>query len=104
MPEVVIHVVGHSLVEQMSLASTEYGKGVNEFVKSGFSEASSVLVKPPRVKEAPVAFECKVLQVLPIGEGGGSANLVICEVLLAHISEEILDENGQISPHKFEAL
>jgi flavin reductase (DIM6/NTAB) family NADH-FMN oxidoreductase RutF len=103
-PEVVINMVSFSMVEQMSLASTEYEKGVNEFVKSGFSEASSILVKPPRVKEAPVAFECKVLQVLPIGEGGGSANLVICEVLLAHISEEILDENAQISPQKLDAV
>ncbi|MCH6235522.1 flavin reductase family protein [Cognataquiflexum rubidum] len=103
-PEVVINMVNFSMVEQMSLASTEYEKGVNEFVKSGFSEESSILVKPPRVKEAPVAFECKVLQVLPIGEGGGSANLVICEVLLAHISEELLDENGQISPQKLDAV
>jgi flavin reductase (DIM6/NTAB) family NADH-FMN oxidoreductase RutF len=103
-PEVVINIVNFPMVEQMSLASTEYEKGVNEFVKSGFSEESSLLVKPPRVKEAPVAFECKVLQVLPIGEGGGSANLVICEVLLAHISEEILDENGQISPQKLDAV
>lgn len=103
-PEVVINIVNYQMVEQMSLASTEYEKGVNEFVKSGFSEESSLLVKPPRVKEAPVAFECKVLQVLPIGEGGGSANLVICEVLLAHISEEILDENGQISPQKLDAV
>lgn len=103
-PEVVINMVNFSMVEQMSLASTEYEKGVNEFVKSGFSEESSLLVKPPRVKEAPVAFECKVLQILPIGEGGGSANLVICEVLLAHISEEVLDENGQISPHKLDAV
>jgi flavin reductase (DIM6/NTAB) family NADH-FMN oxidoreductase RutF len=103
-PEVVINIVNFPMVEQMSLASTEYEKGVNEFVKSGFSEESSLLVKPPRVKEAPVAFECKVLQVLPIGEGGGSANLVICEVLLAHITEEILDENGQISPQKLDAV
>ncbi|MCH6200225.1 flavin reductase family protein [Aquiflexum sp. LQ15W] len=103
-PEVVINMVSFSMVEQMSLASTEYEKGVNEFVKSGFSEASSILVKPPRVKEASVAFECKVLQILPIGEGGGSANLVICEVLLAHISEEVLDENGQISPQKLDAV
>ncbi|MCL6260751.1 flavin reductase [Aquiflexum sp. TKW24L] len=103
-PEVVINMVSFCMVEQMSLASTEYEKGVNEFVKSGFSEASSILVKPPRVKEAPVAFECKVLQVLPIGEGGGSANLVICEVLLAHISEQILDEKDQINPFKLDAV
>ena len=103
-PEVVINIVNFPMVEQMSLASTEYEKGVNEFVKSGFTEEASLLVKPPRVKETPVAFECKVLEVLPIGEGGGSANLVICEVLLAHISEEILDENGQISPQKLDAV
>jgi flavin reductase (DIM6/NTAB) family NADH-FMN oxidoreductase RutF len=103
-PEVVINMVSFSMVEQMSLASTEYEKGVNEFVKSGFTEEKSTLVRPPRVKEAPVAFECKVLQVLPIGEGGGSANLVICEVLLAHISEQILDEKDQIDPHKLDAV
>lgn len=103
-PEVVINMVNFSMVEQMSLASTEYEKGVNEFVKSGFSEELSLLVKPPRVKEAPVAFECKVLRVLPIGEGGGSANLVICEVLLAHISEQILDEKDQIDPFKLDAV
>jgi flavin reductase (DIM6/NTAB) family NADH-FMN oxidoreductase RutF len=103
-PEVVINIVNYQMVEQMSLASTEYEKGVNEFVKSGFTQQASTLVKPPRVKEAPVAFECKVLEVLPIGEGGGSANLVICEVLLVHISEEILDENGQVNPHKLDAV
>lgn len=103
-PEVVINMVSFSMVEQMSLASTEYEKGVNEFVKSGFTEEKSTLVRPPRVKEAPVAFECKVLQVLPIGEGGGSANLVICEVLLAHISEQILDEKDQVDPHKLDAV
>lgn len=103
-PEVVINMVSFSMVEQMSLASTEYEKGVNEFVKSGFTEEKSTLVRPPRVKEAPVAFECKVLEVLPIGEGGGSANLVICEVLLAHISEQILDEKDQVDPHKLDAV
>lgn len=103
-PEVVINMVNFSMVEQMSLASTEYEKGINEFVKSGFTEEQSVLVKPPRVKEAPVAFECKVLKVMPVGDGEGSANLVICEILLAHISEEILNENDQIDPQKLDAV
>ena len=103
-PEVVINIVNHDMVEQMSLASTEYEKGVNEFIKSGLTEEASVLVKPPRVKEAPVAFECKVMDIIPVGDGGGSANLVICEVILMHIREEILDENEQIDPHKLDSV
>ncbi len=103
-PEVVINMVDFALVEQMSLASTEYAKGINEFEKAGLTELPSMLVKPPRVKEAPVAFECKVLQVLPIGQGGGSANLVICEVVMAHIQKDILDQNLQIDPVKFDAV
>lgn len=103
-PEVVINIVNYNMVEQMSLASTEYEKGINEFAKSGLTEQASVLVKPPRVKEAPVAFECKVLNIIPVGEGGGSANLVICEVLLMHINEDILDQNGQIDPNKLDPV
>jgi len=103
-PEVVIHVVGHSLVEQMSLASTEYGKGVNEFVKAGLTEISSNLVAPPRVKEAPLAFECRVNQVISLGEEGGAGNLVICEVLQIHLDERILDASGSIAPLKLDPV
>jgi len=103
-PEVVINIVNYAMVEQMSLASTEYEKGVNEFMKSGFTEQKSMLVKPPRVKEAPVSFECKVLDIIAIGEEGGAANLVICEVLLAHIAEDILNETGQIDPQRLDAV
>jgi len=103
-PEVVINIVNYNMVEQMSLASTEYEKGINEFAKSGLTEEASVLVRPPRVKEAPVAFECKVIDIIPVGDGGGSANLVICEVLLMHVNEEILDENGQIDPNKLDPV
>jgi len=103
-PEVVIHVVGHSLVEQMSLASTEYGKGVNEFVKAGLTEVSSNLVAPPRVKEAPLAFECRVNQVISLGEEGGAGNLVICEVLQIHLDERILDASGSIAPLKLDPV
>jgi flavin reductase (DIM6/NTAB) family NADH-FMN oxidoreductase RutF len=103
-PEVVINIVNFEMVEQMSLASTEYEKGVNEFSKSGLTEESSILVKPPRVKEAPAAFECKVINIIPIGEGGGAANLVICEILLMHLNEAILDENDQIDPNKLDAV
>ncbi len=103
-PEVVIHVVHYGLVEQMSLASTEYGKGVNEFEKAGLTAVRSLEVKPPRVKEAHIAFECKVNEVKALGDQGGAGNLVICEVIVAHVNEEILDEQGVIDPHKLDAV
>jgi flavin reductase (DIM6/NTAB) family NADH-FMN oxidoreductase RutF len=98
--EVVINMVDFSMVEQMSLASCEYKKGINEFVKGGFTEETSMMVKPPRVKESKAAFECKVKQVIQMSEEGGSPNLVICEVVLVHFSEDILDENGKIDQTK----
>ncbi|MFN4147620.1 MAG: flavin reductase family protein, partial [Runella sp.] len=98
--EVVINMVDYAMVEQMSLASCEYERGVNEFVKAGFTEVPSTLVKPPRVAESKAAFECKVQQVIEMGKEGGAANLVICEILLAHISEDILDSNGRIDQRK----
>ncbi len=98
--EVVINMVDYAMVEQMSLASCEYGKGVNEFVKAGFTESPSVMVKPPRVAESKAVFECKVKQIIQMGEQGGAPNLVICEVILAHFSEEILGENGKIDQTK----
>ena len=103
-PEVVINILNYSMVQQASLASTEYERGVNEFVKAGFTEAASQIVKPPRVAEAPAAFECRVKQVLPLGNEGGAGNLVICEVLLAHFKKDIFDANGKIDPHKLDAV
>lgn len=102
--EVVINIVNYALVQQMSLASSEYGKGVNEFIKSGLTPVASERVKPPRVAEAPAAFECKVKQILPMGTEGGAANLVICEVLLMHVKENILDKDGKINPFKLDAV
>jgi flavin reductase (DIM6/NTAB) family NADH-FMN oxidoreductase RutF len=99
-PEVVIHIVGFDRVEQMSLASTEYPKGVNEFEKAGLTAIKSELVSPPRVKEAAVAMECKVIEVKALGSEGGGGNLVICEVVAMHIREAILDEKGAIDPYK----
>jgi len=103
-PEVVINMVNYAIVQQMSLASTEYPKGVNEFTKAGLTEVPSSLVKPPRVGEAPVAFECKVLQVIPTGTEGAAGNLVICEVVKMHIKDEILDAEGKIDPFKIDAV
>jgi flavin reductase (DIM6/NTAB) family NADH-FMN oxidoreductase RutF len=102
--QVVINIVNYAMVQQASLASTEYARGVNEFVKAGFTEAPSVKVAPPRVAEAPVAMECRVLQVVPTGEGGGAGNLVLCEVIYMHIREDILDAEGRIDPFKLDAV
>lgn len=103
-PEVVIHIINHSMVQQVSLASTEYERGVNEFMKAGFTEVPSIRVAPPRVQEAPVAMECKVRQVISTGDEGGAANLVLCEVVLMHISDHILDDAGKIDPVKLDAV
>lgn len=103
-PEVVINIVNYNMVQQASLASTEYPKGVNEFIKAGFTEIPSVMVKPPRVGEAPVSFECKVLQVIKTGDQGAAGNLVICEVILVHLKDEILDAEGKIDPFKLDAV
>ncbi len=98
--EVVINMVDYAMVEQMSLASCEYPRGTNEFIKAGFTEVASQKVKPPRVGESKAVFECKVKQIISLGEEGGAANLVICEVILAHFSDDILDENGRIDQRK----
>src|SRR5690606_6970163 len=102
--EVVINVVNHAMVEQASLASTEYPKGTNEFLKAGFTPVPSEMVKPFRVKESPVQLECKVREVIELGSEGGAGNLVICEVLLMHIDEAILDGNGRIDPKKIDLV
>ena len=102
--EVVINIVSYAMVQQMSLSSTEYAKGVNEFTKAGFTQMPSSYVKPPRVKEAPVQFECKVNEVIGLGSEGGAGNLVVCEVVKVHIHEEILDANGTIDPFKIDTV
>ena len=103
-PEVVINIVNHAMVQQVSLASAEYPKGVNEFRKAGFTEVPSVRVKPPRVEESPVSMECKVIQVIQTGNMGAAGNLVICQVLLMHIRDEVLDDNKHIDPYKLDAV
>ncbi|CAN1559115.1 COG1853 Conserved protein/domain typically associated with flavoprotein oxygenases, DIM6/NTAB family [Flavobacteriaceae bacterium] len=102
--EVVINVVNFDMVQQTSLASTEYAEGVDEFLKSGFTAIPSEVVRPFRVKESPVQFECKVTQIIPLGTEGGAGNLILCEVLRIHISETVLDENGAIDQHKIDLI
>jgi flavin reductase (DIM6/NTAB) family NADH-FMN oxidoreductase RutF len=102
--EVVINVVNYAMVEQTSLASTEYAFGVTEFDKAGFTMLKSEVVKPFRVKEAPVQFECRVNQIIPLGTEGGAGNLILCEVLKMHIDESILDAAGNIDQHKIDLV
>ena len=102
--EVVINVVNYNIVQQMSLSSTEYPEGVNEFEKAGLTMQPSEVVAPFRVKESPVQFECKVLEVKALGDQGGAGNLVICEVVKLHIDEAILDDNGKIDQQKIDLV
>ena len=102
--EVVINVVNYDIVQQMSLSSTEYAKGVNEFEKAGFTMLKSDKIKPFRVAESPVQFECKVKDVIFTGDEGGAGNLIICEVVKMHISDAVLDENGAIDQHKIDLV
>jgi len=102
--ECVINIVNYEMVQQMSLASVEYPKGISEFVKAGFTPIASEVVKPFRVKESPVQLECIVKDVIELGTEGGAGNLVICEVVRIHINEEILDANGRIDPEKIDLV
>jgi flavin reductase (DIM6/NTAB) family NADH-FMN oxidoreductase RutF len=102
--QVVINVVNYDIVQQMSLSSTEYADGVNEFLKSGLTMLPSDIVKPYRVAESPVQFECKVNEIIALGNEGGAGNLIICEVVKIHIHEEILDENGVIDQYKIDLV
>jgi len=102
--EVVINVVNFDIVQQASLSSTEYGDGVNEFLKAGLTMLKSDKVKPFRVKESPVQFECKINDIIELGTEGGAGNLIICEVIKLHISEEILDKNGNIDQVKIDLV
>lgn len=104
MKEVVINIVNYDIVQQMSLSSCEYPQGVDEFIKAGLTPIASDLVKPFRVKEAPVQLECKVLQVIPTGEEGGAGNLVICEVVCMHVNDDVLNEQGMIDIHKIDLV
>ncbi len=102
--EVVINVVNYDMVQQMSLASTEYDKGVNEFVKAGFTMLPAEEVRPFRVGESPVQFECRVTKVEPLGQEGGAGNLIFSEVVMLHIRRDILDGDERIDPAKLDLV
>ena len=102
--EVVINIVNYPIVQQMSLSSSPYSADIDEFEKSGLTPIASETIKPFRVKESPVQFECKVNDVVELGQNGGAGNLVICEVLRIHIKEDILDDKGMIDQHKIDLV
>jgi flavin reductase (DIM6/NTAB) family NADH-FMN oxidoreductase RutF len=99
-PEVVINMVDYEMVHQMSLASCEFPRGVNEFIKSGLTPVPATLVKPPMVKESKANLECRVLEIRSLGTEGGAGNLVMCEVIRMHIADELLDENKRIDQRR----
>ena len=103
-PEVVINIVTHDIVQQMSLASSPFASDVNEFDKAGFTAVASETIRPKRVGESPVQFECKVIEVKELGNEGGAGNLIFCEILKMHISESVLDENKRIDQHKIDLV
>ena len=102
--EVVINIVNYNIVQQMSLSSTEYAEGVNEFEKSGLTMLESDLIKPFRVAESPVQFECKVKEIVETGNEGGAGNLIICHVVKMHINEDVLDAEGYIDQFKIDQV
>lgn len=102
--ECVINTVSFDMVHQASLSSTEYERGVNEFEKSGLHEIPSMRVKPPRVKESKASFECKVKDLIYLGEGGGAGTLVVCEVMMIHVDESVLNDQGQIDTRKIDLV
>ncbi|WP_374461873.1 flavin reductase family protein [Chryseobacterium taeanense] len=103
-PEVVIGTVNFPIIQQISLASTEYGEGVNEFIKSGLTMKDADLIQPKLIEECPVNFECKVLEVKPLGDQGGAGNLVICEVQKIHIREEYLNDEANLDQAKLDMV
>ncbi|MDQ6842968.1 MAG: flavin reductase family protein, partial [Bacteroidota bacterium] len=103
-PEVAINIVTYDMVQQVSLSSCEYPEGTDEFLKAGFTKEPSQLIRPPRVKESPVQMECKVLEIKKLGTEGGAGNLVIAEVILMHINEIILNENGRMDQRKLDLV
>ncbi len=102
--EAVVNVVSYAIVRQMALTSVELPPDVNEFAVSGLTPLPADLVRPFRVAESPVHFECRLRQILPLGSGGGAGNLVICEIVRIHVAEEIIDERGRINPHKIDLM
>ena len=102
--EVVINIVNHSIVEQMSKSSSDYDKGVNEFIETGLTQVPSLKVKPPRVLESPISFECNVNNIVSLGDSGGAGQLIIAKVVQIHINKDYLDSEGNIDSEKLDLV
>lgn len=102
--EAVINVVTHDIVHQMAVTAVEFDRATSEFEKAGFTPIPSDIVAPYRVKESPVNMECKVMDIIPLGEHGGAGHLIICEVVCMHIDDAVIDENNRIDPHKIDLM
>ncbi len=102
--EAVINVVNYDIVRQMAVTSVQFDKAISEFTKAGLTPLASDLVKPFRVKESPVNMECKVTDIITLGEHGGAGHLIICEVVRMHVADEVVDENNRIDPHKIDLM
>ncbi|MEO6229583.1 MAG: flavin reductase family protein [Ferruginibacter sp.] len=103
-PEVVINIVTYNMVQQVSLSSCEFPQATDEFIKAGFTKIPSLLITPPRVKESPVQLECKVIEIKPLGTGGGAGDLVIAEVLMIHVDDEVLNDEKKIDQRKLDLV
>lgn len=102
--EVVINVVNYNIVRQMAIASVQYDTGVDEFIKAGLTPIASDMVKPFRIKESPAQMECKVRDIITLGDQGGAGHLIICDVVKMHISEDVIDEHNRVDPHKMDLM
>jgi len=102
--ECVINIVNYELAQQASLASTEYAEGISEFVKAGLTPIASEKIRPFRVKESPVQLECVVKDIIELGNSGGAGNLIVCEVVMVHVSEDVLDGDKKIAPEKIDLV
>ncbi len=102
--EFVVNIVSQNLGEQMVMCSTDYDPDIDEFDISGLTAVKSKIVKCPRVSEAKISFECKLNQIVEVGDGSaGGGFLVIGTIVLFHIDNDIYD-NGRINVDKLEPL
>ncbi len=102
--ELVVNVVNYEIVHQMALASISYPSDIDEFAKSGLTPIPADLVKPFRIKESPAHFECKVSEIITLGNHGGAGHLIICNVLRMHVCESVIDDKNRINPHKMDLV
>ena len=102
--ECVVNVVSHSIVRQMAVASVEWPTEVSEFAAAGLTPLPSELVRPPRVAESPASMECRVRDILTLGDGGGAGHLILCDIVRVHIDEAVIDERGRVDPHKIDLM